>query len=128
MAGGLDLEAQIDRSYGYSLLDVGERFIRLQLTSAEVGPFALVPGGTHAFVLLRDDARGVSKVQRITLGSFTVQDLALGSPPRSVGAVPSTERAFIGQEHPEGRITFIDWNTGAQQSITGFELNSRIVE
>lgn len=128
MAGGLDLEAQIDRSYGYSMLDVGERFIRLQLTSAEVGPFALVPGGTHAFVLLRDDARGVAKVQRITLGSFTVQDLALGSPPRSVGAVPSTERAFIGQEHPEGRITFIDWNTGAQQSITGFELNSRIVE
>ncbi len=128
MGPGLDLEAQIDRSYGYSLLDVGERFIRLQLTSAEVGPFALVPGGTHAFVLLRDDARGVSKVQRITLGSFTVQDLALGSPPRSVGAVPTTERAFIGQEHPEGRITFIDWNTGAQQSITGFELNSRIVE
>lgn len=128
MAAGLDLETQIDRSYGYSLLDVGERFIRLQLTSAEVGPFALVPGGTHAFVLLRDDARGVAKVQRITLGSFTVQDLALGSPPRSVGAVPSTERAFIGQEHPEGRITFVDWNTGSQQSITGFELNSRIVE
>lgn len=128
MAAGLDLETQIDRSYGYSLLDVGERFIRLQLTSAEVGPFALVPGGTHAFVLLRDDARGVAKVQRITLGSFTVQDLALGSPPRSVGAVPSTARAFIGQEHPEGRITFVDWNTGSQQSITGFELNSRIVE
>lgn len=125
---GIDLETQIDRAYGYSLLNVAERFTRLQLTPAEVGPFALVPGGTHAFVLLRDDARRVSLAQRITLASLTIQDLALGSPPVSVGAVPATERAFIGQDHPEGRITFVDWNTGAQQSITGFELNSRIVE
>jgi hypothetical protein len=93
-----------------------------------VGPFALVPGGTHAFVLLRDDARHIALAQRITLASLTIQDIALGSPPVSVGAVPATERAFIGQDHPEGRITFVDWNTGAQQSITGFELNSRIVE
>ena len=125
---GIDLETQIDRSYGYSLLNVAERFTRLQLTPADVGPFALVPGGSHAFVLLRDDARGVSLAQRITLASLTIQDIALGSPPVSVGAVPATERAFIGQDHPEGRITFVDWNTGSQQSITGFELNSRIVE
>ena len=125
---GLDLETQIDRSYGYSLLNVAERFTRLQLTPADVGPFALVPGGSHAFVLLRDDARRVSVAQRITLASLTIQDISLGSPPVSVGAVPATERAFIGQDHPEGRITFVDWNTGSQQSITGFELNSRIVE
>lgn len=125
---GIDLETQIDRSFGYSVLNVAERFTRLQLTSADVGPFALVPGGSHAFVLLRDDARHVALTQRITLASLTIQDIALGSPPVSVGAVPATERAFIGQDHPEGRITFIDWNTGTQQSITGFELNSRIVE
>lgn len=125
---GIDLETQIDRSYGYTLLNVPERFPRLQLTTADVGPFALVPGGTHAFVLLRDDARGVALAQRINLASLTIQDIALGSPPLSVGAVPATQRAFIGQDHPEGRITFVDWNTGAQQSITGFELNSRIVE
>ena len=125
---GIDLETQIDRSFGYSVLNVAERFTRLQLTSADVGPFALVPGGSHAFVLLRDDARHVALTQRITLASLTIQDIALGSPPVSVGAVPATERAFIGQDHPEGRITFVDWNTGTQQSITGFELNSRIVE
>lgn len=125
---GIDLETQIDRAYGYTVLSVAERFPRLQLTPADVGPFALVPGGTHAFVLLRDDPRRVWLAQRITLASLTIQDLALGSAPVSVGAVPATERAFIGQDHPEGRITFVDWNTGAQQSITGFELNSRIVE
>jgi hypothetical protein len=57
-----------------------------------------------------------------------VNDIALGSPPQSVGAVPDTQRVFVGQEHPEGRITFVDWNTGALQSVTGFELNARVVQ
>ena len=40
----------------------------------------------------------------------------------------SSNRVFVGQDHPDGRISFIDWTTGAVQSVTGFELNSRIVE
>lgn len=125
---GIDLETRIDRSFGYSLYDVAARFIKLQITPADVGPFALTPDGAYAFVLLRDDRAGVATAQRVSMRSFTVQDIALGSPPRSVGAVPETMRVFIGQEHPEGRITFVDWNTGALQSVTGFELNARIVQ
>lgn len=128
---GIDLEAQIDRSYGYSLYDVNARFIKLQLTAADPGPSAITPDGAYAFVLLRDDrnTRGpVAVAQRISLRSFVVHDIALGSPPQSVGAVPDTQRVFVGQEHPEGRITFVDWNTGALQSVTGFELNARVVQ
>jgi len=125
---GIDLETRIDRSYGYSLYDVGARFLKLQLTPADVGPFAITPDGDFTFVLLRDDSAGVALAQRVALRSFTVSDIALGSPPRSVGAVPATERVFIGQEHPEGRITFVDWRSGALQSVTGFELNARIVQ
>lgn len=125
---GLDLEAQIDRSYGYSLFDVATRFAKLQLTPAEVGPFAIVPDGSASFVLLRDDARLVAQAQRVSMRNFVIDTIQLGSPPLSVGAVPGTARAFIGQDHPEGRITFVDWNTGALQSLTGFELNSRVVD
>jgi hypothetical protein len=124
---GLDLETQIDRSFGYTLFDTATRFAKLQLTSADVGPFAIVPDGSHAFVLLRNDARSVAEAQRVSLRSFVIDTVALGSPPLSVGAVPGTARAFIGQDHPEGRITFVDWNSGALQSVTGFELNSRVV-
>ena len=35
---------------------------------------------------------------------------------------------LFGQEHPDGRISFIDWETGEVESVTGFELNSRIRE
>lgn len=124
----VDLETRIDRSFGYTLLDVGTRFAKLQLTPTEVGPFAIVTDGSHAFVLLRDDAHQVAQAHRVSLRSFAVDTLTLGSPPSSVGVVSGTQRAFIGQEHPEGRITFVDWTSGALQSVTGFELNSRIVD
>ncbi len=127
-APGLDLATQIDRSPGYSLLDCASRFSVLALTDTEVGPFMLVPDGSSAFVLLRDDARNIARAQRVSLANFTVRDVLLGSPPVSVGAVSLSHRVFIGQDHPEGRITFVDWSTGTQQSVTGFELNSRIVE
>lgn len=125
---GIDLETQIDRSFGYTLVDTATRFAKLQLTPADVGPFAIVPDGSHCFVLLRDDARAIAQAQRVSLRSFVIDTVTLGSPPLSVGAVPGTARAFIGQDHPEGRITFVDWNTGALQSVTGFELNSRVVD
>jgi len=125
---GIDLETRIDRSYGFTLVDTATRFAKLQLTPAEVGPLALSANGNYAFVVLRDDATRVSLVERILLRSFEVQDIPLGSPPTSVGSISATQRAFVGQDHPEGRITFIDEATGALQSVTGFELNSRIVE
>jgi YVTN family beta-propeller protein len=121
------LQSQIDRSRGYSLLDLRNRFVKLQLTPTDVGPFALVPGGAYAFLLFRDDMLRVAMTHRVNLRSFEVNPLTLGSPPISVGAVPATQRVFVGQEHPEGRISFINWDTGAVESLTGFELNSRIV-
>jgi hypothetical protein len=127
-APGLDVETVIDRSFGYSAVDLGSGFAKLQLTSAEVGPLAITPDGTHAFVLLRDDSRGLRLTQRIHMGSFQVDDFALGSPPVSLAALPDSRRVFISQSHPEGRISFIQWMSGAIESVTGFELNGRIVQ
>jgi hypothetical protein len=64
----------------------------------------------------------------VDLRSFQVDPIALGSPPVSVGAIPGSRRVFIGQDHPDGRISFVDWATGELESVTGFELNSRIRE
>ena len=60
------------------------------------------------------------------LDSFRVTPIELGSPPTSVGTVPGSQRAFVGQDHPDGRISFIDYQTNSVQTVTGFELNSRI--
>ena len=123
---GLDPDTSIDRSYGYSLLKLSTGTVKLQVTATDPGPSTIVPDGSFLFLLFRDDAKGLREVQRVELKSFLVDPIGLGSPPISVGAVPESNRVFVGQEHPDGRITFIDWNTADIQSVTGFELNSRI--
>jgi DNA-binding beta-propeller fold protein YncE len=128
-AAGLSVEEQIARSFGYTLVDLGTGLAKLQLTEADVGPLALTPDGSRAFVLQRDDARGIRSVQRIALATFIVDEVPLGSPPVALAPLAAATRlVFVSQVHPEGRISFIDWETGAVSSVTGFELNGRIVQ
>ncbi len=123
---GIDPDLQIDRSFGYSLLRIGSGDVKLQVTETEPGTITLVPDGSFVFILFRDDGLAVREVQQIEAKSFLVEPIRLGSPPVSLGAVPQSERVFVGQEHPDGRVTFIDWKTSETQTVTGFELNSRI--
>jgi hypothetical protein len=122
---GLDVDAQIDRAYGYTVVNLSSGFAKLQITPAEVTALALTPDGSRGFVLVREPRL----VQRIALGSFIVDEFPLGSPPLALAVLGDTvKRIFVSQEHPEGRISFIDWETGVVESVTGFELNGRIVQ
>lgn len=65
------------------------------------------------------------------LGKFpqlAIDQLELRSEPLASGMVPDAKQAFVAQAHPEGRVTFIDWQTSAPTEVTGFELSSRVVE
>lgn len=124
----IDPDVLIDRSYGYSVLRLEDGFSKLQLTSSAQGASTIVPDGSTMFILFNSPTLGVRDVHRVGLRNFLVQPLTLGSPPISLGAVPGTSKVFVGQDHPDGRITFIDWETSETQSVTGFELNSRIRE
>jgi hypothetical protein len=123
---GLDPDTQIDRSFGYSVLRIPTGDVKLQVTPVQPSAFTMVPDGSFLFLLLRDDDSGVREAQKVEAKSFLVQTIALGSPPLSVGAVPKSQRVFVNQDHPDGRITFIDWTTNETRTVTGFELNSRI--
>lgn len=123
---GIDADTVLARSYGYSVFELATGFSKLQTAKAPVGPSTLVPDGSNLFVLF--DGATEREVHRVNLTSFIVDHIALGSPPTSVGSVPRSKRVFVGQDHPDGRIAFIDWETGDLESVTGFELNSRIRE
>ncbi|MFI5306304.1 MAG: YncE family protein, partial [Polyangiales bacterium] len=123
---GISADDKLARSYGYSVLRVPTGDVKLQVTSSAPGAFSIVPDGSYLFVLFRDDASGVREVQKIEAKSFLVQPIELGSPPISLGSVPQSKRMFVNQDHPDGRITFIDWDTNQTRTVTGFELNSRI--
>ncbi len=125
---GLDPDTALDRSYAYSLLSLDDGFSKLEPTLAFPTATAIVPSGDYLFLSFNEPGLGLREVQRVDLESFLVDPIQLGSPPISLGVVPGSSQVFVGQEHPDGRITFIDWRSAETQSVTGFELNGRIRE
>lgn len=126
---GISTEAQVDRSYGYSLLRIATGDVKLQRTATRLGPIAMVPDASYLFILFRDDAQSLREVQRVALNSFLVDPIiALENPPISMGVARASGAVFVNLEHPDGRMTFIDWEQPIEKlkTVTGFELNSRI--
>ena len=124
-AGGTP--GSVDKSYGYTLVRLQDGYQKLQLTAADPNPFAITPNSSHAFVLLRDDKAGIRIAERVDLSSFIAVDFSLGSPPNSIAALSQDiHKVFVGQVYSEGRISFIDWESGVVQTVTGFALNGRI--
>lgn len=124
--GGGSSGTSTSKTYGYTVVRLSDGFNRLQQTAALPTPFAITPTSSHVFVLLRDDTTSVRQVERMELSSFLVDDFTLGSPPDSIGVLPSARQVFVGQVYDEGRISLIDWTTDQVQSVTGFALNGRI--
>lgn len=126
---GLSPEDQVDRSYGYSLLRLSTGDVKLQRTATQLGPIAMVPDASYLFILFRDDGLKLKEVQRVALKSFLVDPIIpLENPPISMGVARASGAVFVNLEHPDGRMTFIDWEAPIEKlkTVTGFELNSRI--
>ena len=119
----------IDRSYGYSLVDLATGFAKLQITPVDPGPFVYAPDGSKAYIALdggdADPADWALQVVSVQNGVVTTK--ALGSPPSDVGILPDAGQAFAAQRHPLGRVSFVDFTTDAMRTVTGFDLNSHVV-
>lgn len=120
----------IDRSHGYSMFDFSTGFAKLQITPVLAGGVAFAPNAPMAYLTLDggDEEGAVAELQTIELDTGVVRSLELGSPPDAVGVLPGADMAFVSQRHPLGRISFIDITTGDTRTITGFDLNSQIID
>ena len=127
---GIDFDEFIDRSYGYSILDVATGFDKLEITTADPGAFSFSTTTARAYVLLDGgDADGaVAETHIIELDTGVVRVRAMNSPPETIGILPDAGMAFINQRHALGRVSFIDVVSDAMRTVTGFDLNSRIVD
>ncbi|MEY2932877.1 MAG: hypothetical protein RL033_3626 [Pseudomonadota bacterium] len=88
---------------------------------------AQTPNGLRGLVTTRDDAHGIHAVYLVRMPSLQVDRIELSSPPIAVGLLPELGIGYVAQQHPEGRITFINLETGAPETLTGFELADRVV-
>jgi hypothetical protein len=121
----------IDRKPGYSVFDVASGFSKLQITEVNPKHFTFSVGGPgRAYVTLDGgDAEGAFiAVQQIELDSGVVRTIELGSPPDAIGTLPESNKIFVSQRHPLGRVTFIDIITNEVRTLTGFDLNSQIID
>jgi hypothetical protein len=96
-------------------------------TAGPVHSLAMSPASDRAVLAERGTTRESYGAYLIKFPSLATQRFALASPPNAVGMVPDAKRAFIAQDYPDGRITFIDTETGAARTLTGFELGARVV-
>lgn len=83
-----------------------------------------------ALVTVHDAMSAVRGVYVIDLGHLEQNFIPLTSEPLpgATGIVPLAKRGFVAQKHPEGRITFIDLETGSAQTLSGFEIAARVVQ
>ena len=74
------------------------------------------------------DGLAISVAYLVSMPELTVDIFPLDSVPlpQSSGLVPEANQAFIAQQHPEGRITFIDLDSRELHTLTGFELATQV--
>jgi len=112
----------------FSLVPVGAEPLPAKIVATQAPPFAVATTNDRAVVAERADATKVYGAYLGRMPELMVERYALASPPIAVGVVQGAKRAFVAQEHSEGRITFIDLDTGLARTLTGFELASRVVD
>ncbi len=119
-------EKFVDDSYGYTLLDLQTGYTKLVLT--DVAPVGIAASAvpSKAWILLPDPKNVAHKVQAVGLDSLLVSDHALGSRPQYVRPLDAAGVVAVSQQHPSGRMSFLDAKTGAAKTVTGYELNGLI--
>jgi DNA-binding beta-propeller fold protein YncE len=125
-------EAEVDKDQGFSVFDVGSGFWQLQRTGAtKPTRYAFSPAGGFVGVALRNDTLKRYQLMAVNLTSLVTSTLPLSSTPLFMGTVPQApgvtpHRVFVSQDHPAGRISVIQLDSGQVRTATGFTLNGEI--
>lgn len=123
------LHDQVESAEGgaFSIVPIGQN-LPAKIVATQAKPTAVATLNDRALVAERDDARKVFGAHLVRMPQLMSERYALASPPIAVGVVEGARRAFIAQQHPEGRLTFVDLESGVARTLTGFELSSRVVD
>jgi hypothetical protein len=124
-----DFDDFVDKSYGYTLLDLATGFGKLQITPVDPGAFSYSPDGSKVYVGLDggDQPTATRALQVVTAQTGVVITKQLGSPPEQIGILPAAAQAFVAQRHPLGRVSFVSLANDAMRTVTGFDLNGNVV-
>ncbi len=108
--------------WAMTLLDMDDFRSNPMRLAAEPEAYAHADDGEHGFFIME----GENHLVVLDYGTLLPEDIELKSEPLHVGTLPTSDWAYASQEHDLGRISFYDSDSGALETITGFELNSEI--
>lgn len=103
-----------------------ERFPRVVGTGARVKDVAL--SNSLGLVTATSEVTGVHEAHLIQLPGLSVRTEKLATRPLAVGVFADLDTAYAAQFHPEGRVTFFDFERDSTRTITGFELAAGVVD
>jgi len=106
----------------------GSRAGRIQETTAPPTAVAWAPGSDHALITVSDQKMRLYGAYLVGVPALDVTSIALASPPIATGVVVAANRGYVAQSYSEGRITFIPFDQGPPQTLTGFDLGARVVD
>lgn len=107
----------------FSLIPVAAR-LPPKLVAADAAPASVAIGSSEALITTSGSVHDVFLARFPELSTTKTR---LASKPLSAALVPDTNKGFVAQSHPEGRITFLSLEDGSPRTITGFELAAQVV-
>lgn len=108
--------------YALTMVDLSDHFANPLRLSSEPMAYAHTDDGETGFVILD----GEPFLEVLHYDSLLFDEIELKSTPVHLGILPSTDTAFVSQEHELGRISFYGVEADTLETITGFELNAEI--
>lgn len=101
---------------------------RVEGTAAPIAQVAFSEASDYVLLTTRGASGGPSVAYLGGLPHLSVDSLNLPSPPLAAGTIGPLGKGFVSQEHPEGRVTFVDFARGDVVTLTGYELGSSVIE
>lgn len=118
-----------NKAGGFAVVPATElRAPKIVGTDAAPMSVAVSPDSDRALITVRSDGARLYGVYLVQIPSLQVDYFTLASPPLAAGMVAGARRGYVAQEHPEGRVTFIDLDKGEPRTLTGFELGAKVVD
>ena len=116
---------------GFAVVPVqGSLPTHTQTTEAPVFAVAQSASPSARAIVTVSDGTANFAAYIVRMPELVVDRVKLPSKPLAgaTGLVPDANVAYIAESHPDGRITFIDLQTGVPRTITGFEISSKVVD
>ncbi len=100
---------------------------KIQGLNSKPTSVAIAPTGERALLAIGGEKDPPYQMLVAQFPSLKIDLHTLASEPISAGIVVEANSGFVAQKHPDGRITFVDFDDNKIRTLTGFELATQVV-